>query len=112
MLDKAKKLVENADDIIEENVEKLKNSKAFESIAETFDTAGDFIENKIEEIRQGGVKEKPEGLAGKTEDKAEEAFARLKDLGKKVADKAADKLEDIADNIRQKTEPDQKSENG
>ena len=70
LLDKAKKLVDKADDFIEENVEKVKKSKAFESVAESFDKAGDFVEDKIEEIKQGGVKEKLEAFADKAEEQS------------------------------------------
>jgi hypothetical protein len=111
LMDKAKKLVDKADDFIEENVEKVKKSKAFESLAESFEKAGGYVEDKIEEIKQGGVKEKLEAVADKAEEKAEETLSRLKDLGKKAADKTADKLEDIAGNIRTMTNKDNKPEN-
>src|SRR5512133_3587677 len=86
-LDKAKKLVDKADDFIEENVEKVKKSKAFESVAETFDKAGDFVEDKIEDLKKSNVKEKLETLADKAEDKADETISKAKVLGKKLANK-------------------------
>ena len=46
LLDKAKKLVDKADDFIEENVDKVIKSKAFESVADTFDKAGRLCRGK------------------------------------------------------------------
>ena len=107
-LEKAKKLVGKADDFIDENVDKVMKSKAFESVAETFDKAGDFIEEKIEDIKKANVKEKLETLADKAEDKADETLIKAKDLGKKLANETAGKLEEIAENIRSKTKEEKK----
>jgi ElaB/YqjD/DUF883 family membrane-anchored ribosome-binding protein len=101
--DRAKKLVDKADDFIDENVEKVKKSKAFESVTESLDKAGDFVEDKVEEIKKANIKEKLETLADQAEDKAEETLSKAKVLGKKLADKTAGKLEDMAENIRNKT---------
>lgn len=111
LLDKAKKLVNKADDFIEENVEKVIKSKAFESVAESFDKAGDYVEDKIEDIKKANVKEKLETFADKAEDKAEEALSKAKVLGKKLANKAAGKLGDFAENIKNKTKEEEKPEN-
>ena len=105
-LDKAKKIAEKADDFIDENVEKLKKTKAFESVTGAMDKAGDYVEEKVEEIKQGKMKEKLEAFADKAEVKAEEKLSKAKEAGKKFAGKAADKLEDIADGIRNKTKDD------
>ena len=107
--EKAKKLIDKADEFIEENVDKVMKSDAFTTVAESFDKAGDFIEEKIEDLRQGRIKEKIEELADKAEDQAEESVSKLKDLGKKAAGKAADALEDLAGNLRKKAGDDQKS---
>lgn len=109
-LGKAKKLVDKADDLIDENVEKLKKSKAFESVTGAMDKAGDYIGNKVEEVKQGKIKEKLGAFAGKAEVKAEEEISKAKEAGKKFAGKAADKLEDIADEIRKKTKDDKTPE--
>jgi hypothetical protein len=58
LMDKAKRLIGKADEFIEENVEKVVQSKAFESVAETLDKAGDFVEDKIEDIKKTDLKEK------------------------------------------------------
>ena len=66
--------------------------------------AEDFVEDKIEDIKESGVKEKLEAFADKVEDKTEDAVSKMKEFGKKAAAKTADKLEDIAENIKKKTD--------
>jgi len=109
-LDKAKKLADKADDFLEEKAEKIKKSKAFGSVSEAIDKAEDFVEDKIEDIKKSGAKEKLESFADKAEDKAEGALSKLKEFGKKVAGKTADKLEDIAENLKKKSGEDQNPE--
>ncbi|MCU0460887.1 MAG: hypothetical protein MUF36_02545 [Bacteroidales bacterium] len=70
--EKAKKLIDEADDFIDEKVDKVKKSKAFGEIKDSLDKAEEF--------------------------------------GKKVAVKAADKLEDLAEGIRKKTQDEPKPE--
>jgi hypothetical protein len=111
LLDKAKKLADKADDFLDEKVGEIKETEAFKKVASTLDKAEDYVEERIEDIKQSGVKEKLEELADKTENKAEEALSKLKEFGKKASDKTADKLEEIAKNIRIKSEEDKKSEN-
>ncbi|MGD0340763.1 MAG: hypothetical protein ABSA76_03530 [Bacteroidales bacterium] len=110
LLDKAKKFAEKADDFIDENVEKLKKSKTFESVTGAMDKAGNYVENKVKEAKDGKIKEKLEALADKAEAKAEEEMSKAKVAGKKLAGKAADKLEDIAGEIRKKTKDDKAPE--
>ena len=110
LLDKAKKIAEKADDFIDENVEKLKKSKAFESVTGAMDKAGDYVENKVEEAKQGKLKEKLQAFADKAEDKAAGELSKAKEAGKKFAGKAANKLEDIAEEIRNKTKNDKTPE--
>jgi predicted metal-dependent hydrolase len=75
-----------------------------------FRKAEDYVENKIEDIKESGVKEKLEAFADKVEDKAEDTVAKMKEFGKKAATKTADKLEDIAENIKKKTGDEEKPE--
>lgn len=111
LLDKAKKLIGKADDFIDENVEKVKKSKAFESVADAMDKAGDYVEDTVEGIKNANVKEKLDAFADKTEAETMEQLAKAKQYGKKIADKAADRLEDLAENIRKKTSEEEKPEN-
>jgi hypothetical protein len=109
-LDKAKKLVNKADDFIDDKVEDVKKSEAFKKVHDAIDKAEDYVEDKIEDIKESGAKEKLEAFADKTEVKAEETMSKLKQFGKKVAGKAADKLEDIAENLKKKSADENKPE--
>jgi len=60
--EKAKKLIDKADDFIHENVGKVKKSKAFGEIKDSLDKAEDYVEDKIEDIRKTTA-EKLEDLA-------------------------------------------------
>ncbi|MGA1977358.1 MAG: hypothetical protein ABSG89_05810 [Bacteroidales bacterium] len=110
-LKKAKKLVSKADDAIDENVEKLKKSKAFEKVTDAMNLAGDYVEEKVESVKQGKLKQKLDEIADKAEDLAGENISKAKVAGKKIAGKAADKLENIAKDIRNKTKDDPKTDN-
>ena len=50
--EKAKKLIDKADDFIDEKVDKVKNSKAFGEIKESLDKAEEYVDKKIEDIRK------------------------------------------------------------
>jgi hypothetical protein len=106
--DRAKKLVNKADDFIDENVEKVKKSKAYESVTESLDKAEEYVEDKVEDIKKTNLKEKIETITGEVETKAEETLSKAKVAGKTLANKTAGKLEDIAENIRKKVEEDLK----
>jgi hypothetical protein len=107
-IDRAKKLVDKADDFIDENVEKVKKSKTFESVTESFGKAEDFVEDKVKDIKETDFKAKFETITDEVEAKAEETLSKAKIAGKTLANKTAGKLEDIAENIRKKVEEDLK----
>lgn len=111
LLDKAKKFADKADDFIDENVEKVKQSKAFQSVANAMNKAGEYVEDKVEDIKSGKTEEELKAFAGRAEDKAEETISKAKEKGKKLAAKAADKLENLADKIRKRTGEDNRQEN-
>ncbi len=111
LLDKVKKLFGKADDFVDEKVDDVKKSEAFKKVRETYEKAEDYVEDKIEDIKESGVKEKLEAFADKVEDKTEDTVAKMKEFGKKAAVKTADKLEDIAENIKKRTGDEEKPEN-
>jgi len=103
LMQKAKTLIDKADDLIDEKVEKVKKSKAYGSVAEAFDKAEDYVEDKIQDIKSGEFKDKIKNFSEKAEAKKDKTVAKAKSLGKKISAKAADKLDDIADNLRKKS---------
>ncbi|MFZ2339289.1 MAG: hypothetical protein WAW07_06130, partial [Bacteroidales bacterium] len=71
LLDKAKKLFGKADDFIDDKVDDVKQTQAFKKVKETYEKAEDYVEDKIEDIKESGVKEKLEAFTDKVEDKTE-----------------------------------------
>ena len=74
--EKAKKLIDKADDFLDEKVDKVKKSKAFGEFKESLDKAEEYVDDKIENIKKT----------------------------------TAEKLEDLAEDIRKKTKDEQKPE--
>ena len=96
MMDKAKDLLDKAEDMLEESFDKVKKSKAFESVSEAYKKAEDFVEDKIEDFEKSGTKEKLESMADNAGEKANNAFRKIKDLGKDLAEKAEAKIEEMS----------------
>ena len=111
LLNKAKDILDKADDMLDESVEKLKKSKAYGSVSGAYKKAEDFVVDKIEDLEKSGIKEKLETMADKAEEKAGGTFRKLKDFGKNLANKAKDKIDEIAGNIKGKPKDDKKPDN-
>jgi len=102
--EKVKKFFKKTDDLIDEKVEQVKKTKVYEDVKQAAKKAEDFVEDKIEDIKESGIKEKLNEFADKAESEAKEHFGKAKEFGKKVAGKTADKLDDIAENLRKKSQ--------
>lgn len=83
LLESAKTLADKAEDFIEVTAEKLQNS-------ETLKKAGKFIEDKVEELENGGLKVKLKSFADKVEEKAEELYGEVASRGKKYTSGKSD----------------------
>jgi len=69
--EKAKKLIDKADDFIDGKVDKVKKSKAFGDFKESLDKAEEYVDDKIENIKKT--------TADKLDDLAEGIRKRTKD---------------------------------
>jgi len=69
--EKAKKLIDKADDFIDGKVDKVKKSKAFGEFKESLDKAEEYVDDKIENIKKT--------TADKLDDLAEGIRKRTKD---------------------------------
>lgn len=94
--DKLKRLAEKTEDIIDEQVEKLKKSGVIDDIEKSIDKAGDYIENKIEEFKKSDIPDKVDDFVEKTEVKVKEVIKKAGVVG----DKISDKIEDVVDNLQ------------
>jgi hypothetical protein len=108
LFEKTKKFIDKANDYIDEKSEDLKKSKTLESVANAIDKAEDYVEDKIEDIKKVNVKAELENFQEKTDSKANEKIAKAKKFGKKVAGKVADKLENFAKDIKNRTKDEEK----
>lgn len=103
---KAKEVVNKAEDLIEDSVEKIKSSETFGKIAGFFDKVEDFIEKKVDEVKESGIIDKIEDFAEKAEDKAGEALKKAKDAGAVISNKFKEAVEEIkAEKTEAPTEP-------
>ena len=96
IIEKAKEFADKAEDMMEDTVEKIRNS-------ETFKKAENFIEEKMDELEESNISEKLKKFADQIEDKAEDLLEKAKVQGKKIADKADDLADDVADRFRRNT---------
>lgn len=95
LIDKAKELADKAEEFFDVAAEKVRNS-------ETLKKAGNYIEEKIDELEKSDVKEKLKSFADKVEVKAEEILEKTKIHGKKFADKAENMADDLSDRLKGK----------
>ena len=107
--DKLKRFAEKTEDIIDEQVEKLKKSGVIDDIEKNIDKAGDYIEKKIEEFKKNDVTDKVDDFVEKTEKKAEEVIKKAGVIG----DKVSEEIEGVADEIKErfKQKPGKTNEN-
>lgn len=69
--EKAKKLIDKADDFIDGKVDKVKKSKAFGDFKESLDKAEEYVDDKIENIKKttaDKLDDLAEGIRKKTKD--------------------------------------------
>lgn len=74
------------------------------------DEAEDYIENKVDEFEQSGMKDKLKAFADKMEDKAEEFLETAGEKGKELADRASTLLDKYKTKVKDKDKPEESSE--
>ena len=86
-LDKAKKLADKAEDLIEDQVEKLKKSKVVDKVEDLVEKAGDFVEDKIDDFKKSDIPGKIDDFSEKVEKKASGVIKKAGEIGDKVSEK-------------------------
>jgi len=87
--DKIKRLAEKTENIIEDQVEKLKKSGALDKIDHYAEKTGDYIGEKIDQFNQSDIPDKIDDFAEKTAKKTREA-----------GDKISEKVENWVDSLK------------
>lgn len=106
-LSKVSRLAEKAEDYIETEVEKIRESKALEKIESYIDKTGDYVEEKIEDFKNSDIPDKVDDFIEKTEKKTGEAFKKAQ----VVSDKVSDKIEEVFEKIKDRTSKNPNTEN-
>jgi len=94
--DKMKRFAEKTEDFIDEKVEKLKNSGTLDKINEYADKTEDYIEKKVDEFKKSDIPDKVDTWVKKTEEKAADVIKKAGEVGEKVSEK----IEDVADDLK------------
>ena len=109
--DKFKKFAEKAENMIDEQVDKLQKSGVIDKISDYVDKAGDFAEEKIDQFKKSEYPGKIDNVVKKTEQKAQEVIKKAEDIGEKISDKVEDFIDDINARTNQKSNKNNDSEN-
>lgn len=97
LADKAEKLIGEGFDKAKEHIEKAKESEAYAKINQSMNQAGEYVERKLEELKQGDLPDKIEALREKAEDKAEGLIDQAKAYGSIIADDVDEVIETMKD---------------
>ena len=85
--------------------EKFKKSDAFKKAEKFLDEAEDYIDNKVDEFEQSGMKEKLKAYAESMEDKAEEFLEKAGVKGKELADRANKLIDKYKEKVKDRDNP-------
>jgi len=99
LLEKARTLFDQTDDILEDKVKQIKKSKAFKDATKKLKKLEGLAEDKVAEFKKSKTKKKldkalvkAEKKAAKTLKKAKKAIKKAKKIGSDLADQAGDKF--------------------
>jgi ElaB/YqjD/DUF883 family membrane-anchored ribosome-binding protein len=99
LADKAEKLLEEGFDKAKEHFEKAKESETYAKINQSMNQAGEYVEKKLEEIRQGDLPDKIEAFRDKAEDKAETLIEQARAYGSIIADDVDEVIDSMKDKL-------------
>ena len=98
MADKAEKLIGEGFDKAKVHFEKAKESETYTKINQSVNQAGEFVEKKLEEFRQGELPDKIESFRDKAEEKAETLIEQAKAFGSILASD----VDEVIDTMKEK----------
>jgi hypothetical protein len=103
--DKAKKMAEKAEKLISEgfdkakgHFEKAKESETYAKITDTMNLAGEYVEKKLDELKQGDLPDKIETFRNQAEEKAETFIDQAKAYGAILASD----VDEVIDTMKEK----------
>ncbi|MFA4864976.1 MAG: hypothetical protein WC605_14550, partial [Bacteroidales bacterium] len=102
LFNKAKTLLNKADDYVEDKVKQVRKSKAFGAAKGTLKNVESYVEGAMDDYEKSGTRKKIDKALVKAEKKAVRAFKKVEKLRKKIASKAEDRLDKITGKTKSK----------
>ena len=96
--DKTREMADQAEEKLKESFEKAKKSETYEKISGMVGQVGDFVEKKIEELKESDIPGKAERLRDQAEAHAESAIEKARAFGAGLADE----VEEVIDSLKGK----------
>jgi geranylgeranyl pyrophosphate synthase len=105
-LSKISRLAQKAENLIENEVEKFKESGAVDKISDYIDKTGEYVEGKIEDFKNSDIPDQVDDFVEKTEKKAGEVIKQVQVAG----DKLSEKVEGAIDKMKDRSTPKDKAQ--
>ena len=93
--DKTRKMADQAEEKLKESFEKAKKSETYEKISGMVGQVGEFVEKKIDELKESDIPGKAERLRDQAEAHAESAIEKARAFGAGVADEVEEVIESL-----------------
>ncbi len=98
LLGKTREMAEKAEKAVSEGFGKFKESETYAKMTDLIEQVGEYVDKKIDEVKEGELPGKVENLRGKAESKAEIFLSQAKIYG----DKFAREMDDAIDNLKER----------
>jgi hypothetical protein len=96
--DKSREMADKAEAKLEETLERVRASETYAKITDAMGQAGEYVEKKIEELKESDIPEK----AGKFREKAEAETEKFIGRAKTISANLADELDEVIDSLKDK----------
>ncbi len=105
LLGKTREMADKAEKALSEGFGKFKESESFAKMTDLLGQVGDYVDKKIEEVKESELPGKVEDFRGKAESKAETLLSRTKIFGEKFAKE----VDEAIDNLKERFSDDKKT---
>jgi DNA-binding transcriptional regulator YhcF (GntR family) len=97
--DKTREMADKAEAKLEETFEKVRTSETYAKITDAMGQAGEYVEKKIEELKESDIPEKAEKFREKAEDETEKFIGKAKTIGANLADDLDEAIDSLKDKL-------------
>jgi|GEM_PF-1792908 len=98
-LGKTREMAEKAERAVTEGIEKFKESDTFAKMTQLMGQVGEYVDKKIEEVKEGELPGKVENFREKAESKAETFLTQAKLFGGKFAKEMDDAIDSLKERM-------------